>query len=118
MAAGLAPHYGTNAAGQFGDLVREHLIIAVDVLNAAKSGNTNALNTAVAAWYQNADEIAQLMATLNPRYWPFAETDQMWREHLDATLAEPVAHLSGDYAGEVAAYDRVHDLALEMARHV
>jgi hypothetical protein len=38
-----------------------------------------------------------------------------WREHLDATVAEVLAHHNGDYQGEVAAYDLVHDLALEMA---
>jgi hypothetical protein len=39
----------------------------------------------------------------------------MWVEHLDATLEEATTHLSGDFTGEVAAYDKVHDLALEMA---
>ncbi|HET7011250.1 MAG TPA: hypothetical protein VFI11_10775, partial [Anaerolineales bacterium] len=39
----------------------------------------------------------------------------MWTEHLDATLEEASALLTGDYAAEVAAYDLVHDLALEMA---
>jgi len=43
------------------------------------------------------------------------ETEQMWVEHLDATLDEAVDHFTGDFAGEVAAYDMVHDLALEMA---
>ena len=39
----------------------------------------------------------------------------MWVEHLDATLEEATTHLNGDFAGEVAAYDTIHDLALEMA---
>ena len=55
------------------------------------------------------------MNQMNPTYWPLDETRQMWVEHLDATLQEATANLTGDYAGEVAAYDRVHELALEMA---
>jgi hypothetical protein len=39
----------------------------------------------------------------------------MWADHLDATLEEATAHLDGDFEREVAAYDRVHELALEMA---
>ena len=39
----------------------------------------------------------------------------MWDDHLDATLDEANASLTGDHAAEVAAYDRVHDMALEMA---
>src|ERR1043166_2801386 len=101
MADALRPFYG-DRANQFEDLVKDHLVIAVDILNAAKAGNTNALNDAVARWYQNADDIARLMSQLNPKAWPFNETDQMWRAHLDATLAEAVKHLSGDFAGEVA----------------
>ena len=115
MATALQSFYGAAAAQQFSSLVREHLLIAVDILNAAKTNNTAAFNEAVARWYQNAHQIAELMASLNPKFWPLSQTEQMWREHLDATLAEASAHLMGDFAAEVAAYDRVHMLALEMA---
>jgi hypothetical protein len=114
MEDALKPFYGDEAE-ELGDLIQDHLLIAVDVLNAAKAGNTSALNEAVARWYQNAEDIAHLMANLNPRFWPLGETERMWREHLDATLDEAVKHLTGDFAGEVAAYDLVHTLALEMA---
>ena len=30
-------------------------------------------------------------------------------------LQEAIDHFTGDFAGEVAAYDQVHDMALEMA---
>lgn len=55
------------------------------------------------------------MNEMNPSFWPLEETQQMWVEHLDATLEEATAHLTGDFAGEVATYDKVHDLALELA---
>ena len=43
------------------------------------------------------------MNEMNPSFWPLEETQQMWIEHLDATLEETTAHLTGDFAGEVAA---------------
>jgi hypothetical protein len=55
------------------------------------------------------------MSRMNPRFWPLAETRQMWFDHLDATLEEATTHLAGNFSAEVAAYDKVHDLALEMA---
>ena len=55
------------------------------------------------------------MNKMNPQFWPLEETQQMWKEHLDAALEKATDHLAGDFAGEIAAYDKVHDLALEMA---
>src|SRR6185436_11479461 len=69
MEDALQPFYG-DAGEELGDLLQDHLLIAVDILNAAKAGNTAALDEAKTRWYQNAHEIAQLMATLNPRFWP------------------------------------------------
>lgn len=69
----------------------------------------------LARWYANGDEIAAQMNEMNPRFWKQPETRRMWREHLDATLEEATTHIGGDFAGEVAAYDKIHDLAMEMA---
>ena len=114
MEEALAPYYGDEAE-VLGDLIKEHLVIAAEILTAAHDGDTAAMNDAIERWYANAHDIAVQMNKMNPKFWPLKETEQMWVEHLDATLAEAVAHLTGDFAGEVAAYDQVHDLALEMA---
>ena len=37
------------------------------------------------------------------------------REHLDLTTAEVVAHLTKDWTGSIAAYDKIHVQALQMA---
>jgi hypothetical protein len=39
----------------------------------------------------------------------------MMHEHLDLTTTEAVAHLKGDWAADVAAYDKVHQQILHMA---
>ena len=114
MEDALAPYYGEDAE-VLGDLILDHLVIAAELVTAAHDNNTAAFNDAHDRWYANAHDIAVQMNTMNPEFWPLEETEQMWVDHLDATLAEAVAHLTGDFAGEVAAYDEVHDLALEMA---
>ena len=60
MSNALQPYYGDAVSAQFKQLITEHLTIAVDVLNAAKAGDTAVLNDAVAHWYANADAIAAL----------------------------------------------------------
>lgn len=114
MEDALAPYYGEDAE-VLGDLIKDHLVIAAELLVAARDGDTAAANDAKARWYANADEIAVQMNRMNPQFWPLDETKQMWREHLDATLDEATDHLTGNFAGEVAAYDLVHELALTMA---
>ncbi|HLO31715.1 MAG TPA: hypothetical protein VK249_21360 [Anaerolineales bacterium] len=112
MEAALKPYYGDEAE-VFGDLVKEHLVIAAEILTALKNGQPT--DQLIASWYANGHDIAVQMNKMNPQFWPLAETDQMWKEHLDATLEEATDHFTGDFAGEVAAYDKVHDLALDMA---
>ena len=114
MEEALAPYYGDDAE-VLGDLIKDHLVIAAEILTAAHDGDTAAMNEAIECWYANAHDIGVQMNAMNPRFWPLEETEQMWVEHLDATLEEATTHLTGDFEGEVAAYDTVHDLALDMA---
>ena len=114
MEEALAPYYGDEAE-VLGDLIKDHLVIAAEILTAARDGDTAAMNDAIERWYANAHDIAVQMNEMNPKIWPLEETEQMWVDHLDATLAEAVAHLEGRFEDEVAAYDLVHDLALDMA---
>ena len=112
MEAALAPYYGDEAE-VLGDLIQDHLVIAAQLLQALNDGQpTDAL---AASWYANGNDIAVQMNKMNPKFWPLAETQKMWKDHLDATLLEATDHFTGDFAGEVAAYDMVHDMALEMA---
>ena len=109
------PFYGEEAGDQLTALLTDHILIAAEILQAAKSGNTAALEDAIKRWYTNADDIAVFLNAANPSQWPLEEMKAMMREHLDLTLEEAVAYLQGDYEASVAAYDEVHVQALEMA---
>jgi hypothetical protein len=111
----IKPFYGDAAGDQLTELLRQHILIAAEILEAAKAGDMAALNDAIARWYANADEIAVFLNAANPKNWPLEEMQSMMREHLDLTLREAVTYLNGDYAASVATYDEVHLQALEMA---
>ena len=112
MEAALTPYYGDEAE-VLGDLIQDHLVIAAQLLQALDAGQpTDAL---AASWYANGNDIAVQMNKMNPEFWPLEETQQMWNDHLDATLAEALDHFNGNFSAEVTDYDLVHDLALEMA---
>jgi hypothetical protein len=111
----IVPFYGRAAGDRLTELLREHILIAVDVLTAAKNGDAAALADAQARWQANADEIAEFLATANPRNWPLADMQAMMRSHLALTTQEAVARLQGDFQADIAAYDQVHLQILDMA---
>ena len=112
----LRPYYGAKAAAQLTNLLRTHILEAVPVLQAAKAGDDAALGPALDTWYANAREIAVFLSRANPRDWPLPMMSTMMKRHLDLTTAEAVARLHGDWAADVAAYDRVHAEILDMSR--
>lgn len=111
----IEPFYGEAAGDELTRLLREHILVAADLIAAARAGDQAALADAQARWTANADEIAGFLASANPRSWTRADLQAMLHEHLRLTTNEVVARLQGDWAADVAAYDQIHLQALEMA---
>lgn len=109
----LEPFYG-GYAKNFERLLRNHLTIAAELVNAAKKGDTNAVNEARRRWYINGDRIAQLLASINP-YWDYEEWHEMLNTHLKLVEQEATLRLQGNYAQDIALYDAIEEQALEMA---
>ena len=107
--------YGRAAGARLTGLLRQHIVVAADVIAAAKAGDTAKLGVAQARWTANADRIAAFLAAANPGSWPLGEMKAMLRTHLRLTTAEVVARLQARWAADVAAYDRIRTQALGMA---
>lgn len=111
----IKPFYGEAAGDQLTALLRDHITIAVEILQAAKAGDTAAFEDAKTRWYANSDDIADFLAAANPRYWPQDTMRASMRHHLDQTLTEASDELTGRYAASVVVYDQIHLHILEMA---
>jgi hypothetical protein len=111
----IKPLYGDAAGAQLTALLQDHIVVAGDLLAAAKAGNSAKVTTSNDRWYANADEIAGFLAAANPAHWPDSEMRHMMREHLDLTLSEAVNQLKGDFPASIADYDRIHVQILGMA---
>lgn len=110
----LKPLYGNKSANEFSYLIREHLLIAAQLVEAAKAGNTSEAAKAERAWYENADEIANFLTSINPNL-PAAAVREMLYQHLVLTKSEAVARLSGNFARDIVVYDKIERQALTMA---
>jgi hypothetical protein len=109
------PFYGETAGSTLTRLLREHILIAADIIAAAKTGDATKLADAQESWLANADQIAGLLHSVNPRYWPLDVMKAEMHTHLELTTEEAVAHLQGDWEADVDAYDQVHGHILHMA---
>jgi hypothetical protein len=110
----IAEFYGDEAGAQLEALLRDHILIAGDLIAAAKAGDNTQVEDRSAAWYANADEIAAFLAGANPA-WPEATLQEMMSGHLDQTLNEATAQLTGDFEASVAEYDHIATHILQMA---
>ena len=111
----IKPFYGEAAGDRLTALLRDHITIAVELLQAAKAGDTAAFEEARTRWYANSDDIADFLAAANPRFWPQETMRASMRSHLDQTLAEASDELTGRYATSVADYEEIHGHILAMA---
>jgi hypothetical protein len=111
----IKPYYGRAAGNRLTVLLKEHILGAVALLQAAKAGVQAQIGKSSTAWYANGNQIADFLGAANPRNWPRSEMRTMMKAHLDQTLKEAQDRLQGRYAADVRDYDEVHHHILAMA---
>ena len=109
------PFYGKAAGNALTAELRRHILIAADVVAAAKAADQAKLADAQARWQQNANDIAALLNSVNPRFWKLGAMKAEMSKHVTLTTQEVVARVQGNWAADVAAYDKVHQHILHMS---
>lgn len=109
------PFYGDAAGAKLSALLKDHILIAVELIDAAKAGDAAKKDAAAKRWGANADDIATFLSGANPKHWPLAEMKKMMHDHLALTTTEVVSRLQKDWAADIAAYEKVHEQILKMA---
>lgn len=102
----IVPFYGEVAGAQLTNLLKQHILIAVDLLTAAKAGDDAEFQRHDQRWTQNADEIATLLSGANPN-WPKSDVVDLLNLHLKLTKDEAVARLTAQWDDDVIAWDDI-----------
>ena len=110
----IKPYYGDAAGTKLTELLKEHILIAVAIINDVKAKNTTAQAADEAKWTQNADEIAAFLSSANPN-WRTQDVKDLMHMHLSTTKTELVARYSKDYPADVKAWDAVYTHILTMS---
>lgn len=98
------PVYGEEAGNKLTSLLKEHIVIAGKIVDAAKSGNKALLNKLNKEWYRNADSIAAFLSGANP-YLKNEDLKSMLYMHLELVENDLSASLAKDWKARIDAID-------------
>lgn len=110
----LQTFYDDEEAAEFAQLLSEHLTIAGELVMALQAGDEEATDAAYSRWMENADNIAEFLASINPN-WSEDEWQKKLESHLEMTKMEATDMLSQNYEDSISTFDDIEQEALEMA---
>lgn len=102
------PFYGEAAGNKLAELLREHILLAGSVLDAAKAGNQADLTKFNKEWHRNADDIAKFLSAANPN-WSQKEQQDMLYKHLKLVTDIVSARLKKDWKADILTSDKNED---------
>jgi hypothetical protein len=111
----IKPYYGAKAGNSLTALLKAHIDDAVALLKAAKSGDTNAVATAKAAFYANGNQVAGFLHAANPHQWSPSAMVAMMRTHIDQVVGLATDQLEGHYTDAISLYNVYVSHILDMA---
>ena len=110
----IKPYYGEEAGNDLSKLLRQHIEVAGQVVDAAKNDNKDDLEKYNKLWHENADAIAKLLSDANPN-WPNATVKDILYKHLQFVTDQATSRIKKDWAADIAAYDKGEDHMLMFA---
>jgi hypothetical protein len=102
----IVPFYGEQAGEALTGLLKQHIMIAVDLIEAAKAGEAEKFADADRRWDQNARDISSLLSSANPN-WPESDVVDLLRQHLKLTKDEATARLQQRWEDDIEAFDQI-----------
>ncbi len=109
----IKPYYGEQAGNKLAELLTEHIVIAGQLVEAAKNNDQKNVDQYNKEWYQNANDIATFLSLANPN-WSKKTLKGLLDEHLVLTFDEAAARLEKNWEADIKAFDdgEVHIIKL------
>jgi hypothetical protein len=98
------PYYGEAAGNKLTELLKEHIVIAGNIVDAAKSGNGNKVNQLDKEWHRNADDIAAFLSGANP-HLKNEDVKKLLYMHLELVTNDLSASLVKDWEARIVSID-------------
>jgi hypothetical protein len=110
----IIPFYGQAAGTALTNLLKQHIMIAVDLVAAAKANDQDKFAQEDQKWTKNAEDIATFLSGANSN-WPKSDLVDLLGQHLSLTKAEAVARLTKKWDDDVKAFDDIFTEILTVA---
>jgi len=106
IGSAIVPFYGEQAGQALTGLLRQHIMVAVELIEAAKTGDQDKFADADRRWDQNARDIASFLSSANPN-WPERDVVDLLSQHLKLTKDEATARLQQRWEDDIEAFDQI-----------
>lgn len=110
----IKPYYGEAAGNKWAELLREHILIAGKIVDAAKSGNRAEVEKFNKEWYKNAEDIAMFLSGANPN-WTAKQLKELLDVHLQLVADNVAARLRKDWKADITAFDKGEEHLIMLA---
>jgi len=99
----LYPYYDRNDVDAYTAVLKEHVVLAVSLVNKIKTGEDT--TEATKAWYDNGDKMLTWMENENSYYWSRIVTQPLWNDHLKWTIDEATNRVKEDWVADIETFD-------------
>lgn len=110
----LRPFYGNQIADHYAKLIKEHLVIAAELVTAAVNGDSATADAKEKEWYENANDIVSFLTSINP-YLSKDALQEMFYTHLELTKNEAITMFQKDYQADIEVFDEIEAEVLAMS---
>lgn len=110
----IIPYYGADAGKKLTELLKDHIKIAANIVNAALAGDKKTMELENQKWKQNAEDIATFLSKANP-HWQKETLSSMLNNHLALTAQELTDRLEKKWKDDINTFDKTYQQALDMA---
>lgn len=114
IGASIKPYFGNETGDKLTALLKQHVLIGGQVVDAVKAGNKSDIDKYSKLWYANADELTNFLSKINAE-WNKKELKDLLYKHLQLTTEQVLARKSKDWSANIASFDVGEDHILKLA---
>jgi hypothetical protein len=114
---GIKPYYGEDAGNKLTELLKQHVMITLQAVNATKTGNSKDLTEAQKSWKQNINDLASFLSGINPN-WNKKNLTAILEKYLQLTSGEILSRLNKDWNSDLSMFNKAEEQIIMLSDYI